>query len=499
MAFAVAMTFYNEWLSLAIMALLFIRWMFDNKGKMHKAFSRQNNPLFLLYILPLIDIYAMLIDKERFALPISYVGWLFILMAVPVLASVKTIRGAFVNNALSIFAFFITILSLYLFVARSSNFSFGWVDDKFMALAVIMSIFIFFNQLNDELSITRMIFNVLTVCWLCVFIISLDSFLGVFLLFIIVCLFLYRQLSRANYRIVRITIAFTLFMAPIYPIYYISELVIDYYGFEEVDYANIPQFTDNGNVYYHNLESYEIENGHYTWLFVCESELKSLWNKKSAIAYDGNDKQGNLLKYTLIRYLASKGLTKDSSGLSALNSNDIGYIERGIPNYLYVNRVSIRSKLYRLIWNIDMHYKKAYSSNNFVNEYLSKASILKNFRVKAFIIGVGRGSLANSIDEYTGDRSLEHFHLENTYLNMLISYGILSTILFLALFIYIFVYKKRYVIPYAYITMVVLAISMLFIDVLENSSSIIFIGFFMLISLKMSLDNESKEADSPVL
>ena len=64
-----------------------------------------------------------------------------------------------------------------------------------------------------------------------------------------------------------------------------------------------------------------------------DEELDREWNKKSKVYVDGPDKKGNNLRYTLLRYMASKGLRKDSAGIVSLSPQDIANIECGNTNY----------------------------------------------------------------------------------------------------------------------------------------------------------------------
>ena len=108
-----------------------------------------------------------------------------------------------------------------------------------------------------------------------------------------------------------------------------------FYSKEVVDFENLEGFTVNGNVYKHFLERDQIENGNYVWLYVCEEELEKEWNKISKITFLDEDKKGQKIQHTLLRYLTSKGFRKDSVGISKLSSQDIRNIENGMANYIY--------------------------------------------------------------------------------------------------------------------------------------------------------------------
>ena len=85
--------------------------------------------------------------------------------------------------------------------------------------------------------------------------------------------------------------------------------------------------------------------------------MRNEWNKISNLDYDGRDKMGNKIKYTIIRYLTSKGLRKDSAGIAKLTTEDIHLIEEGKANYIYGRKIAIYPKLYEVIWQIDRFRK----------------------------------------------------------------------------------------------------------------------------------------------
>ncbi|NJK85175.1 MAG: hypothetical protein HC906_03650 [Bacteroidales bacterium] len=100
-----------------------------------------------------------------------------------------------------------------------------------------------------------------------------------------------------------------------------------------------------------------IENGYYIWLYVCDQELEEEWNKISQLPFNGQDKRGQELRHTLIRYLTSKGLRKDSAGISKLSEKDILAVENGDANVLFTKKLSLYPRLYQIIWEFDV-YKK---------------------------------------------------------------------------------------------------------------------------------------------
>ena len=72
--------------------------------------------------------------------------------------------------------------------------------------------------------------------------------------------------------------------------------------------------------------------------------------KVSKLSFKGNDKKGQKIKATLYRFLTSKGLNKDSLGLSKLSKKEIKLVESGCTSVITYNNFEkrIRSLLYEM-------------------------------------------------------------------------------------------------------------------------------------------------------
>ncbi|MFM7900421.1 MAG: hypothetical protein ACKPAD_00375, partial [Bacteroidota bacterium] len=94
--------------------------------------------------------------------------------------------------------------------------------------------------------------------------------------------------------------------------------------------------TLSGNLLVTDYGNAQLENGYYVWKNLCEEELRQQWNKRSEMPYDGRDRKNNELRMTLIRFLTSKGLQKDSAAIASLTDQEIMAIESGIANDFYL-------------------------------------------------------------------------------------------------------------------------------------------------------------------
>ena len=84
------------------------------------------------------------------------------------------------------------------------------------------------------------------------------------------------------------------------------------------DEGALPELTQRGMPYSHNTDWKQRENGHLVFAFVAEEELAGEWPGRSEMDFMGTDLAGQPLRYTLYRFMSSKGLKNDAAGLAEL-------------------------------------------------------------------------------------------------------------------------------------------------------------------------------------
>jgi hypothetical protein len=190
------------------------------------------------------------------------------------------------------------------------------------------------------------------------------------------------------------------------------------------------------------------ENGNYVCLFLCEEELEPLWNARSEKKYKSKTSNGYSLSTVIIRYMTSKGLTKDAEGFAQLSQKDVENIEHENPNYIYAeNKLSVYPRIYETIWEIDLY--KIYNDPNGktfsqrIEQALLAGNIIKNNIL--FGIGLGNSTLAyeKAIAE-TGSnltpQTINSSH--NQYLNYLFRFGLIGALYILCVLLWVF-FKER--------------------------------------------------------
>jgi hypothetical protein len=248
------------------------------------------------------------------------------------------------------------------------------------------------------------------------------------------------------------------------------------------DPATFEKYTANGNEYMYDANGPLKENGNFVWTFVCDKELRQEWNKRSKLDYDGNDLKENKLAYTLVRFLASKGLKKDSIGMSALSDNEIKAIERGVANTNNQNISDLKGRIQETIWEVQLYLSTGDANGHSLTqrfEYWKAAfHVFKNNPV----LGVGTGDVELELNkEYDIMQSKlkpeYRLRAHNQYLTFALTFGIVGLILFLITLIYPAIALNKHT-DLLYIAFLSIAMfSFLNEDTLETQAGVTFFAF----------------------
>lgn len=215
---------------------------------------------------------------------------------------------------------------------------------------------------------------------------------------------------------------------------YVGWIIYSFYDIEKVNKETIDKTTALGNYYLHDFDNLAVENGNYTYLYICHDEMRTEWNKIATVKYDEIGSNGFPLYATLIRYLTSKGLRKDAGGIKSLMPADIRNIENGVSNVIFQDKkYSLYPRIYQTVWEFYMYSitgNPSYQSFSQRIEYSKAAiSIIK----KNFWFGVGAG---NWKEEFKRTYIRNNSKLEeglyasshNQYLNYMVKFGIVGLI-----------------------------------------------------------------------
>lgn len=267
------------------------------------------------------------------------------------------------------------------------------------------------------------------------------------------------------------------------------------------DYRNIDYYSAEGNLYWNDTVNIEFENGTPIIMFVQEDELRREWIKVSLIPYDSLDTKKQLLRATLFRYMASKGLRKDAEGFRQLSIADIRNIEDGIPSVLN-KQPGVFHRMHGVKMEIEGYFNGADPNGHSILQRLEHMRAAKHIIANNWIFGVGTGGVKPSFNkayEEINSRLLDdkRYRAHNQYATIWIAFGIGGLMIFLLIFVKYFQlnWKNRNALAVIFCC---IALTSFFIeDTLETQTGGTFVGLFIGIwAVKSIPHSASKEKKS---
>ena len=268
----------------------------------------------------------------------------------------------------------------------------------------------------------------LAIGW-CVFFLDRLGSLPAFVILAFLCGYGVWRWTAGRSSAARWAIRSLLVLVPITAGAYVRWCVHEFFREDGTDLARLDERSAGGERYYHDLERPLRENGHYVWINVADGELQRAWERRSRRPYLHMDAKGQPLRHTLIRYLASKGLRKDSVGALSLTDEDLARIENGVPSVVVGRRDPLRARIDQVLYEWDHYRSKGDASGHSVAmryEFLLTGwSIAKEH----LLIGVGTGDTrpafaAEYERRHTTLGGLWRRRAHNEYLTLLITFGI---------------------------------------------------------------------------
>lgn len=487
--------------------LIIINWVAEGKLRNKIQLLKENRLVFVLPAVLLIHVIWLLNTTEyhyawndiRIKLPLLSIP--IIIGTTPFLSSkeLKIVLGLFIAGTLAA-SIGCTLTYLGLTSHEVNNIRDISIYISHIRFALLINIAIFLSGyfiIKEKLTLIR-ISLAGGIIWLAFFLLILQSLTGWIVLFIssIILFIIYRK------SVVKKWIRFSVYILLILMLGYAVTVIISaldrYYPDSPVSFAELPRSTASGNVYNHDFNNPQIENGNYVGLNICKKELSEEWKEIAGMEIDDLDERGNKLRYTLIRYMTSKGLDKDSAGVHSLTEKDISAIKSGIPNAGYLNKFAPDNIVYRVIWQIDQYIKTGEASGNSVTQRIEY--LKAGFRILSgnLWFGVGTGDLKSSFaDEYESMNSKlkpEFRHrAHNQFLTFLIAFGLIGGILVISLLLFPVLLNRRANSFFIWMFSIIAFISMFNEDTLETQAGITFFVFFY--SIFVLHKNFSKKTD----
>ncbi|MBP7497710.1 MAG: O-antigen ligase family protein [Bacteroidales bacterium] len=471
--------------------LLLTNWMLEGRFK-EKFFVLSKNKFALLLVSFFVLHLVGLIYTSDFSNAMNDIRVKLPILLLPVLtASSRKISLNKINSLLCFFIFAVTVASL-ISLYRFINYDISdirqispFISHIRFALLICISVFSLFYLIfiNSQLNKFQKLLSFILSGWLIFFLVLMESITGIFILLVNFMFILIYIIVKNKNLLIRSSLTLLILIILVGIFFYLKPIYNSVYSTQQTDISKLPSNTDSGNLYTHNLLNKETENGYYVWLYVCEDELRNEWNKRSKYYYDSLDQKKQEIKYTLIRFLTSKGFTKDAAGVRKLNEAEINSVEKGIANVLYQQKSNIGARIHQILWEVKVYNQKDFCNNHSVAQRFEfwKASfgIIK----QNFWVGVGTGDIKIAFnDEYIKMKSSlskeNRWHSHNQFLTIFVAFGVFGFLLFVLIFFYPIVsgLVKN---DFLYYTFFITALlSMLSEDTLETQAGVTFFMFF---------------------
>ncbi len=349
-----------------------------------------------------------------------------------------------------------------------------------VCMAIFISIYFVVNYYKEKAGL-RWIFVAVAI-WLLIFLVLSKSVTGFYVLFVtgsFVCVNAIIKLKNSRQKLVLTTVVV---LVPIIVFSYLFIVVQDYFSFNPEELTHLEMKTPDGNSYVHDTIHFPVESGQHIGLYICEPEMRKAWNKRSSLDYDGMDLRSQKLRFTLIRYLNSLGLRKDREAVESLDDLDIRNVEKGIANVVYAKKISLKTRIYKLLWEFQVRKGGGNPGGHSLLQRLEfwKASI--GIIKENFWIGVGTGDIEQAFEEqyeeYQSYLAPEWRHrAHNQYLAIFVSFGVIGFLLFIFSLLYPAI-KNQNLHDYLYfVFFFILLLSMFYEDTLETQAGATFYAF----------------------
>jgi hypothetical protein len=221
---------------------------------------------------------------------------------------------------------------------------------------------------------------------------------------------------------------------------YTSAIFNDFYHVKS-EVRSCQTHSIGGEKYQHDLQENTRENGFYLWENIAQKELEIAWNKRSEFNFQSKDKKNQPIKSTLYRFLTSKGLNKDSVGLSKLNKTEIQKVENGETSSVSYN--NFENRIRSILFQWESRKKKNDPNNQTINQrvvfWKTGIDIFSNQPV----FGYGPGGAKTQYKKHYNSRhtSLKKENqllAHNQFITQLINLGALGILIWVVIILFSF-------------------------------------------------------------
>lgn len=247
---------------------------------------------------------------------------------------------------------------------------------------------------------------------------------------------------------------------------------------------SLPRLSSDGSEYVHYLNRRVTENGHFVWTKIAWGELAESWSERHDLPFEE-------VKGGLIRFLASKGLSKDRRGVHALSDEEVQAVSQGATSVVEWKGVGWARRLNRMRfnWGQWLDGERAGNASLLARTVYQGAAwdAIVRLPVTAHFVGLGSGgaktALLSAYERGFPDWPDQMRHRpHNQWLSMWLQLGWLGLVLVIAS---CWAALQR---PWGIPGVVILCVSFLFEDTLETQAGVTLAIWVWALSALMPLD-----------
>lgn len=469
--------------------VLFGNWLLEGRWKEKWSLIKSNrvfwilSSVFILHLLGLIHTIDLQrgLDDIRIKIPLLLLPLFFF--------TTSPLTKSELNLVLKFFIAGVVVSALWcLFYYYSHELTDIRKASRFMShirfgLFINLAIAVLIYYLRDAQTIAQKTLILFLTAYLIAVMFLLSLVTGLVMLVIMVGFYLLYYIFNQKfiYKIVGLTAMLVLTLVAFY--FFKSEWQQFNYVSDEASNSQKKE-SYSGRVYFSpDTTNKHTENGYYITYNLQYDELHAQWPLRSKLPVYGKDKKGGKIIWTLIRYLSSKGLTKDSVGIASLSQQDVINIENGVTNYVYADASPIANRLHELFWEY-RDYKQG--SNPSGNTLLMR---MEFWKAAVYIIkrspwiGVGTGDAQRAFTKayHRTKTKLTHewrLRSHNQFLAITVSFGVIGLAVFLFSMAYPAIVLRKYFNGLYFVFLLIAVISFFTEDTLETQSGVSFFAFF---------------------
>ena len=227
--------------------------------------------------------------------------------------------------------------------------------------------------------------------------------------------------------------------------------------------------------------SFQTENGNRVFVNIAPLELDSAWLARTNHPILQKDARGQLVQSTLIRYLASMGLTKDAHGVQQLSDSDISNILAGYTNCNEPHWNALEKRWHQIVFEYQSFRSGENPSGHSVFQRLEYYKAARFIIERNLLLGVGQGNVKSAYTETykqtspSLDEKVQHA-VHNQFLSYWIAAGLAAIISFFLYFYFMWKQRRNSEIALAFVVLAFL--SCLTEDTLTTQPGVAFFAFF---------------------